>query len=327
MLLAKLKLLRLVIWHTYYLRFFCLGYNCPSWCCMDIDECLVQRYPCTVGTICVNTIGSYHCTCPPGYSETNKTICVNVNECDLGLHNCSELAECEDTIGSFSCVCKTGFDGNGSECLNINECELDFKNCSANAECQDSFGSYTCVCKTGYYGDGLSCEDIDECSETFNQCSIHAKCMNTEGSYHCQCRPGFLEDGNDCIPLTCSKGQYINANFTCHTCPLNTYNNIDRTNQMSCLSCPENRFTETVGSTSLTDCKRKHNLFQTFHRKYCTPLKVLKEILIEIRSMLFCLSPFTVNLNCSVGHYLEDITGKCGQCPDGTYQPFASQVC
>ena len=205
---------------------------------------------------------------------------MNVNECELGWYNCPELAECEDTIGSFLCACKAGFHGNGSECLNIKECELSLDNCSDNAECQDTFGSYTCGCKTGYYGDGFSCEDIDECSETINQCSTHTNCTNTEGSYRCQCRPGFLEDGNDCVPLTCPKGQYINVNFTCHMCPLNTYNSIEGTTQTFCLPCPENRFTKTVGSTSLTDCKRKHNLFQTFHRKYCTPFKVLKEICI-----------------------------------------------
>uniref|UniRef100_A0A8C4SZ86 Thrombomodulin-like n=1 Tax=Erpetoichthys calabaricus TaxID=27687 RepID=A0A8C4SZ86_ERPCA len=38
--------------------------------CRDQDECLVQSI-CTPGQVCVNTPGSFRCTCPPGYVMVN----------------------------------------------------------------------------------------------------------------------------------------------------------------------------------------------------------------------------------------------------------------
>jgi len=35
---------------------------------IDIDECLTNNGECDVHAICSNTIGSYNCTCNPGYS-------------------------------------------------------------------------------------------------------------------------------------------------------------------------------------------------------------------------------------------------------------------
>ena len=136
------------------------GYSCSSLCCIDVDECLDPPDPCPEGASCVNSIGSYHCSCRSGYSGNGRT-CVNINECDLDLDKCSENAECEDTIGSYDCVCKTGYSGNGFECININECVSGLDNCSENAECKDTLGSFTCSCKlsfrhlldTGYFVD------------------------------------------------------------------------------------------------------------------------------------------------------------------------------
>ena len=66
-----------------------------------------------------------------------------------------------------------------------------------------------------------------------------------------------MEVENSCVLFTCPRGKFVEE-LTCHDCPINTYNNIDGTTQMSCLSCSGNRVTETGGSTSPTDCKRKY---------------------------------------------------------------------
>lgn len=41
----------------------------------DIDECSINRGGCKYG--CVNTLGSYECTCPPGYKlHWNRKDCI-----------------------------------------------------------------------------------------------------------------------------------------------------------------------------------------------------------------------------------------------------------
>lgn len=43
----------------------------------DIDECSINRGGCKYG--CVNTLGSYECTCPPGYKlHWNKKDCIGM---------------------------------------------------------------------------------------------------------------------------------------------------------------------------------------------------------------------------------------------------------
>lgn len=34
---------------------------------LDIDECSQDPSPCGPSSVCTNTLGSYACTCPPGY--------------------------------------------------------------------------------------------------------------------------------------------------------------------------------------------------------------------------------------------------------------------
>lgn len=45
------------------------GTNCNN----DVDECTTTLDACPGGQICINTIGSYTCNCPSGYSKVNGT--------------------------------------------------------------------------------------------------------------------------------------------------------------------------------------------------------------------------------------------------------------
>ena len=51
----------------------------------EIDECQLMPGMCQNG-VCVNTIGSFHCTCYPGYvyDETSHQ-CIDENECTQSL--------------------------------------------------------------------------------------------------------------------------------------------------------------------------------------------------------------------------------------------------
>ena len=43
----------------------------------DIDECMEGDADCN--QICVNTLGSYYCSCEPGYQLVNDTECEGIN--------------------------------------------------------------------------------------------------------------------------------------------------------------------------------------------------------------------------------------------------------
>ena len=39
---------------------------------LDIDECTNNTHKCDVNAVCNNTVGSYKCSCKPGYSGDGK---------------------------------------------------------------------------------------------------------------------------------------------------------------------------------------------------------------------------------------------------------------
>ena len=55
---------------------FCFAINIPKWpACdsvfftpLDVDECATGTHNCDVNAMCSNTVGSFDCTCDPGYS-------------------------------------------------------------------------------------------------------------------------------------------------------------------------------------------------------------------------------------------------------------------
>lgn len=59
----------------------------------DIDECS-QGIICPLPGTCVNTLGSYRCSCPRGFKlDAAGTQCVTVADCPNG--NCDKNVQCE----------------------------------------------------------------------------------------------------------------------------------------------------------------------------------------------------------------------------------------
>merc|ERR1712136_228260 len=89
-----------------------------------------------MGTACTNTIGSYACSCLPGYTGDDAG-CIDINECDY-KDACGENEECMNTEGSFTCIDKTEND-----------------DCASNAVCESNQQGqgYTCSCEPGFNGD------------------------------------------------------------------------------------------------------------------------------------------------------------------------------
>ena len=61
----------------------------------DIDEC--HANPCEDG--CINTIGSYRCTCKTGFIPMSSGRCVDLDECGIGVPSCFD---CINTIGRYA---------------------------------------------------------------------------------------------------------------------------------------------------------------------------------------------------------------------------------
>ena len=109
----------------------------------DINECTEGLSGCA--HTCINTIGSYTCTCNPGYhlasdgqscngdssyhsiDTVGEFLChdfisIDIDECSEGTSGCAQ--SCTNTVGSYDCSCGTGFllasDEHGCEgCINF----------------------------------------------------------------------------------------------------------------------------------------------------------------------------------------------------------------
>uniref|UniRef100_F6S5F0 Uncharacterized protein n=1 Tax=Ciona intestinalis TaxID=7719 RepID=F6S5F0_CIOIN len=150
----------------------------------DINECELIVDLCNGNSSCINTLGSYICLCPPGFTLQGNSSdpCQDVDECypEEEEKQCGFNAYCVNNPGSYTCICESGYLGDGQ---------------------------YTCECKLGFIGDGINCygsgnycEDVDEC-KVFDFCHMYATCENHQGSFSCNCKPGFAGNGYVCQAL------------------------------------------------------------------------------------------------------------------------------
>ena len=158
--------------------------------CDNIDECAMGTDNCASDAACVDTDGSFTCTCNSGF-EGDGTTCTDIDECSASTDNCASDATCANTHGSFTCTCNSGFEGIGIYCHDIDECSASADNCASDATCANTDGSFTCTCNSGFEGDGITCTDIDECSDPASCPLFGQKCINEVGGYSCICKVGF----------------------------------------------------------------------------------------------------------------------------------------
>ncbi|XP_065652914.1 uncharacterized protein LOC136080228 [Hydra vulgaris] len=126
---------------------------------MDVNECNELDKNCNLtNSDCVNTNGSYNCTCKSGWIFKNNS-CVDVNECNELAKYCNLTnSDCVNTNGSYNCTCKSGWILENNSCVDVNECnELD-KYCNlTNTDCVNTNGSYNCTCKPRWILENNSC--------------------------------------------------------------------------------------------------------------------------------------------------------------------------
>ncbi|XP_048586862.1 uncharacterized protein LOC5519391 isoform X2 [Nematostella vectensis] len=168
--------------------------------CIDVDECTEMSPRCrcanqksaSCNATCINTLGSYRCTCAKGYSLIGGTVCQDIDEClSTSTNKCP--GRCINRPGSYTCDCPRGYfvlhdEENGHRCVDINECKRNNGWCEH--ECINIIGTYRCRCRDGYKlePNRRTCQDLDECA-LFSGCEM--LCHNTRGSYYCACSEGF----------------------------------------------------------------------------------------------------------------------------------------
>ncbi|XP_054395452.2 adhesion G protein-coupled receptor E1 isoform X4 [Pongo abelii] len=212
--------------------------------CTDINECLTSTV-CPEHSDCVNSMGSYNCSCQVGFISRNST-CEDIDECSQSPQPCGPNSSCENLSGRYKCSCLDGFSsptgndwipgkpGNFS-CTDINEC-LTSTVCPEHSDCVNSMGSYNCSCQVGFISRNSTCEDIDECSQSPQPCGPNSSCENLSGRYKCSCLDGFSSPtGNDWIPgkpgnFSCTD---INECLTSTVCPEHS----DCVNSMGSYNC------------------------------------------------------------------------------------------
>jgi hypothetical protein len=184
--------------------------------CSDINECASNNGGCDHNATCMNTAGSFTCTCNPGYSGPGTT-CTQINPCLTSNGGCDANATCTNNSGFAACQCKTGYMGSGTSCTQINPCLTSNGGCDANATCTNNNGAPACQCKSGYTGSGTNCTQINPCLTSNGGCDANATCTNNSGAPACQCKTGYMGSGMTCTqinPCTTNNGG-CDANATC----------------------------------------------------------------------------------------------------------------
>ncbi|XP_075857573.1 adhesion G protein-coupled receptor E2 isoform X1 [Microcebus murinus] len=180
--------------------------------CDDINECKPPtKVFCGKFADCQNVVGSYYCTCSPGYTPTSgpntfrnasENTCEDVDECQQSPRVCGSFGVCRNTLGSHACHCPPGFALQPRDpklCADVDECALGQHQCHNSTHCLNNVGGYECRCRPGWRPvsgspDGPTdtvCTDVDECSSGQHRCHPSTFCVNAVGSYRCRCRPGW----------------------------------------------------------------------------------------------------------------------------------------
>ena len=125
-----------------FLNFRYMGVNCH----IDIDDCAKQ--PCANGGTCIDLVGKFVCSCPPG---TSGYLCdINHNDCFEGA--CHNGGTCTDRVNGYHCMCPPGYVGPRCE-GDVNECLSNPCNPVGSISCEQLINDYKCHCLPAWTGE------------------------------------------------------------------------------------------------------------------------------------------------------------------------------
>jgi hypothetical protein len=126
--------------------------------CRDVDECAGAN-PCTAGSVCVNSDGSFLCLDP----------------CKSDNGGCDATALCTVVAGAATCSCPTGRTatrtGPSLTCADANECATNNGGCVAGSTCVNAAGGRVCGCPDGRYYSATGCQSIDPGANPASPCA------------------------------------------------------------------------------------------------------------------------------------------------------------
>ncbi|KAM9476100.1 hemicentin-1 isoform 3-T3 [Clarias gariepinus] len=188
--------------------------------CEDVDECVESSVsPCQHQ--CYNTLGSFRCSCLPGYQLVGHR-CFDVDECKDGSHMCRYSQTCQNTLGGYVCVCPRGYrsQGVGKPCVDVDECAQSPSPCGY--QCRNVPGSFRCLCPPGtvLLVDGRSCAGLERGSvfsnRTWVRAGLQPQLVSTRGqtltllqntqqgapwsNLH-TCPPGYTSKAGSCVDI------------------------------------------------------------------------------------------------------------------------------
>uniref|UniRef100_A0A4W5MRE2 EGF containing fibulin extracellular matrix protein 2b n=1 Tax=Hucho hucho TaxID=62062 RepID=A0A4W5MRE2_9TELE len=208
-----------------------VGYDAQGEDCVDMDECVLDLHDCQPSQQCVNTVGTYSCQCPDGYSKIGIE-CVGETALSTSRFTFFIPLMRLFTLCLFSILSSSSLHYLRilpplfrSLLPDIDECR--YRYCQH--RCVNVPGSFSCECEPGFQlaGNNRSCVDVNEC-EMGAPCQ--QKCYNTYGTFLCRCEPGYElgPDGHSCNDVDeCSYSSYL-CQFQCVNDP----------GRFSCI-CPE----------------------------------------------------------------------------------------
>lgn len=236
--------------------------------CDDVDECVTDDAACRLpNMVCRNTVGSFVCTCAPGYQfNPRRKMCEDIDECRTRRNDCTREEVCENSIGSFTCrsaggSCSRGYalDPGTGRCKDVDEC-VDPDRCFSESLCINIPGSFRCeavTCAKGTRLDGEGkCSDVDECRENPSTCGPGQACQNTPGSYLCRssisCGAGYEmnSQGTKCEDVDeCQSGR--------HSCHATLMTCVNRPGTYAC-QCPDGYQTNhaTHSCDDIDECRK-----------------------------------------------------------------------
>uniref|UniRef100_A0A8C2DRL5 CD97 antigen-like n=1 Tax=Cyprinus carpio TaxID=7962 RepID=A0A8C2DRL5_CYPCA len=105
------------------MRFECILPDCThaSVSLSDEDECVIFPVACGDHAQCVNTEGSYYCSCHEGFKMSLTGLCIDIDECS-DPDVCGTNGDCYNHQGGYSCRCNQGYSNYGnnqSKCIEM----------------------------------------------------------------------------------------------------------------------------------------------------------------------------------------------------------------